>query len=104
VKAIGELQGRSAGLLRLADGRTINNLFWNHLFKEYQQEVTQFQVAIVEDRRILLRLRGTPFLPQREEQLRRTLRGFLGDMPVAIAWVQRLPRTREGKLVQVVRE
>jgi len=103
VRTITQLQGRAAGLLKLPTGKTINCLFWNHLFKEFQ-EVRQFQVVIVKDRELLLKLTGTPWAGDREDHLRRILSQFLGEMPVRVAWVDRIPLTAQAKLVQVVRQ
>ena len=100
---IRELQGRQAGLLKLPNGKTINCLFWNHLFKEFS-EIEQFQVALLEDQQIQLRLKGTPFTLQREHECRQTLKNLLGQTPVAISWLDKIPLTQQGKLVQVVRE
>lgn len=100
---IRELQGRQAGLLKLPNGKTINCIFWNHLFKEFP-EVEQFQVALVSDQHIHLRLKGNPFTPQRDQECRHTLKNLLGQTPVAISWLEKIPLTQQGKLVQVVRE
>lgn len=97
------LHGRRAGLLTLPDGKTISALFWNHLFKEFP-EVVQFQVALKADGSIELRLMGRPFGYERETHLRRMLRDFLGDVPVRIVWMESIPLTDQGKLLQVVRE
>jgi phenylacetate-CoA ligase len=99
---IRELQGRQAGLFKL-HGKTINCLFWNHLFKEFS-EVEQFQVALLGDQQVHLRLKGTPFTPQRENECRQSLKNLLGPTPVTISWLEKIPLTQQGKLVQVVRE
>jgi len=103
IRALTELQGRSAGLLRLPSGHTINCLFWNHLFKEFR-EIQQFQVVILNDRELLLNLKGTPWGAERESHVRRILQRLLGDLPVSVRWVDRIPLTSQGKLVQVVRQ
>jgi phenylacetate-CoA ligase len=100
--SIGQLQGRIAGLLELPGGKTINCIFWNHLFKEYE-EVQQFQVQIRGQAGITLLFKGRPFEPNREDSLRGRLRAFLGDIPVRIDWLPALPLTAQGKLLQVVR-
>jgi phenylacetate-CoA ligase len=102
IGAIAELQGRSAGLLRLPNGQVINCLYWNHLLKEFP-EVHQFQVAIG-GCRIELRLAGEGFAARREEMLRDVLGRFLGGLPVAVRWMERIPLSPQGKLVQVVDE
>jgi len=105
IHTIGALQGRTASLLTLPDGRVINNLFWNHLFKDFS-EVEQFQVVVrnpvSSELRILLR--GNGFSPDREAQCRKVLTNLLGDIPKQFVWVQQIPRTTQGKLLQVIRE
>ena len=103
IGSIGKIQGRYAGLLRTPNGRTINCIYWNHLFKEFG-EIEQFQVALRGDRSLELRFKGRPMAAGREEQLRRVLGGFLGDLPVRVRWVERIPLTPQGKHVQVVTE
>lgn len=104
IRKLRTLEGRTAGLLKLPDGKVINNLFWNHLFKEFH-EVLQFQIGIQANGTILeLRLIGSGFSQERELKLRNILQGFLGNATINIIWPDRIPRTSQGKLVQVVRE
>jgi phenylacetate-CoA ligase len=98
-----QLHGRTAGLLTLPSGKTINCLYWNHLLKDFP-EVTQFQVAVQSGQTVELRLKGQPFSPSREQELRHILNQLLVDVPVAINWLDQIPLTRDGKLVQVVQE
>jgi phenylacetate-CoA ligase len=102
---ISELQGRTASLLKLPNGRVINNLFWNHLFKDFA-EVEQFQVIVCNPDSSSLRilLRGSGFSPDREAQCRRTVDNLLGGIPKQFVWVSQIPRTAQGKLLQVIRE
>ncbi len=97
------LHGRVAGLLVLPNGLRINCIYWNHLFKEFP-EIHQFQVALKQGQEIELRLKGEGFAPRREGQIRGTLANFLGPLPVRIHWMEKIPLTEQGKLVQVVRE
>jgi phenylacetate-coenzyme A ligase PaaK-like adenylate-forming protein len=105
VHDIDELQGRTASLLKLPNGRVINNIFWNHLFKDFV-EVQQFQIVVrnpdAGGLRILLQGKG--FSPDREKQCWRALEGLLGEIPKEFVWVERIPLTSQGKLLQVVRE
>ena len=103
VARLDSLLGRTASVLRLPNGATINNIYWNHLFKEFE-EVTQFQVRLKPDGSIALSFVGRGFVAQREAGLRRTLADFLGAIPVQIAWVDAIPTTRLGKRLQVVVE
>ena len=103
VVAIGALHGRVSGLLDLPGGRKINNMYWNHFFKEIK-EVAQFQVILRKDGSLQILLRGNGFSPERDAAVRGLLAHFLGDIPVHLQWVERVPLTKEGKLVQVYRE
>jgi phenylacetate-CoA ligase len=105
IHKISELQGRIASLLQLPNGRVINNIFWNHLFKEFS-EVEQFQVVVrgPDPSELRVLLRGSGFSPSREAQCRRALDGLLGDIPKQLIWVEQIPRTAQGKLLQVIRE
>ncbi len=98
-----ELHGRVAGLFHLPNGKKISCLYWNHLFKEVP-EVRQFQVILKKDGRLGLLLRGQGFTADQEGQLRTTIGNFLEGVPVDISWVDRIPLTPQGKLMQVVRE
>jgi phenylacetate-CoA ligase len=103
VVAIDALHGRVSGLLDLPGGRKINNIYWNHFFKEIK-EVAQFQVILRKDRSLQILLRGEGFSQERDAAVRGLLAHFLGDIPVHLQWVERVPLTKEGKLVQVYRE
>jgi phenylacetate-CoA ligase len=103
IHALSALHGRQAGVITLFDGRTVNCLYWNHLFKEFP-EVEQFQVAWRGERGLQLRLKGRLLAEEREAELRRMTQPVVGATPLEIVWMERLPRTRQGKLLQVVRE
>jgi phenylacetate-CoA ligase len=103
IRELDQLHGRTAGLLLLANGKTVNNLFWNHLFKDFS-EIEQFQIVVSRERGLKLRLKGTGISPGQETRVRDTLRSFIGELPVRMEWVDRIPLTRQGKLEQVVRE
>jgi phenylacetate-CoA ligase len=103
ISAIAELHGRVAGLLELPDGRKINNIYWNHLFKEIP-EVRQFQVTLRSAGTLDVLLCGAGFSNEREQQVRTVLRNFLGRVPVHLMWVDEIPRSAQGKLIQVIRE
>lgn len=104
ITALESLQGRVSGLMRLRNGNVIQNLYWNHLIKEFS-EVQQFQILLTADGNIVLLLRGRGFEPARETHLLDTLRLMVGDdVAVSIRWVEEIPRTAQGKLIQVVRQ
>jgi len=100
--ALAAVNGRISSMLKVG-GHTISNLFWNHLLKDYE-EVRQFQVVSHEDGSLTLRFRGAGFEQAREAQLRGILNEFLGPVPVAFQWMEQIPLTRAGKLLQVVKE
>jgi phenylacetate-coenzyme A ligase PaaK-like adenylate-forming protein len=103
IAAIRELQGRTAGLMKLPDGRTINNLYWNHLFKEFP-EVRQFQVVYKRIGEIWISLVGTGMSEEREAEFRRMTSNLIAGTPLKLFWTDELARTGEGKLIQVMRE
>ena len=92
-----------AACFSLPSGATVSNNYWNHLFKELE-EVAQFQVRLRSDGSLRLNFVGRPFGESREAWLRNVLGGFLGPMPIEIAWVDAIPPTRLGKRLQVVVE
>ena len=103
VWALREIQGRVASLLRLPDGREINNIYWNHLFKEFQ-EVRQFQVVLRRNETIRILLVGDSPARLCEGALHGKLRHLLGTLPVELRWVDRITPTAQGKRIQVTRE
>jgi phenylacetate-CoA ligase len=103
IVAIDTLYGRFGGVLELRGGQKINNLYWNHFFKDVK-EVEQFQVILRKNRSLRILLRGAGFSPERESAVRGVLTNFLGDVPVQLQWVAQIPRTKEGKLIQVYKE
>jgi phenylacetate-CoA ligase len=103
VSQLRALDGRFAGVLTLPGGKKINCIYWNHLFKEFP-EVHQFQVALQNHGKLAIRLQGSGMAEARDASLRQTLRNFIGDLPLTITWVERIPLTPRGKLLQVVSE
>lgn len=102
IRSLHQLHGRTAGLIRI-NGKTVNNIFWNHLFKEFPC-VEQFQIVVKGQRELELRFKGHPFSNEQEERVRLMLKRLAGDVPVQMVWVERMPLSRQGKLEQVVRE
>lgn len=103
IGGLAHIDGRLAGLLDLPNGRRINNIFWNHLFKEFP-EIEQFQVTLRLDDTLRLQFRGRGFSPSREAEMRRALAGLLDGVTYRIEWVETIPLTSRGKLLQVINE
>lgn len=103
IAALDQLHGRQSGILQLPDGRVVSNLYWNHLFKEFA-EVRQFQVVLKRNGEIWISLVGNGLTEAREAELRRTMSHLLKATPVKLIWTEQIPRTTQGKLVQVLRE
>lgn len=105
VGALTAVEGRVSELMELPDGRRISPLYWNHLAKEFP-EVRAFQVRISPGRlRLLLAGKGDPPIsPARGAEMEFRIRSLIGSMPYSVEWVAEIPRTAQGKLVQVVRE
>ncbi|HWP02049.1 MAG TPA: hypothetical protein VNL96_01190, partial [Gemmatimonadaceae bacterium] len=101
--ALAELQGRTADVITLPDGRAINNIFWNHLFKEFP-EIRQFQVVLLREGRLAIQLVGAGFVQERERRCRDVLQRFLGEVSFDLRWVDAISRSPSGKLRQVIVE
>ncbi len=103
IGALRQIDGRTAGLMDLPNGRRVSNLFWNHAIKEFD-EVFQFQVVLRKDDTLHLRLRGAGMSPDRESQFRGMLSQLLVGVHYDMEWVEQIPLTARGKLLQVVNE
>jgi phenylacetate-CoA ligase len=103
IRHFSQLHGRQAGAIRLANGGIISALYWNHLFKDYS-EASEFQIRVGPDGRILILLVGKGFSAERDRQLRNTLDVLWHQRQVDIHWVDSIPRSPQGKLMQVVHE
>jgi phenylacetate-CoA ligase len=103
VRALTALEGRRSGILTLPSGRTIGCIFWNHLFKEYPQ-IQQFQVALIANRKVELRLKGQEINRECEQKILGVVRKLLDMKDVTIVRVDCIVPTAEGKRLQVVQE
>lgn len=103
IRSISHLCGRSAGLLILPNGKTLNNLIWNHLFKEFL-EVNQFQVILGRDGFVRVILVAPHMSQERENELTNTLGHILNGVGFCIEHVDAIHRSTEGKLLQVIKE
>lgn len=103
IHEISQLHGRVGSLLRLPSGRVINNLFWNHFFKGIS-EVEEFQIINRGTTGLRLLLKGKGFSPKRANEFRNILDRLFGELPMEVNWVTVIPRTSQGKLVQVIPE
>jgi len=95
VGALRELSGRRAGLLTLPDGRVINNIYWNHLFKEFP-EVRQFQVVLKTSGEIWIHLAGEGMTETRDAALRAKLGHLMAAIPVKLLWTAEIPAVRKA--------
>lgn len=103
IRGLAQIDGRLAGMLDLPNGRRISNLFWNHGFKEFP-EIQQFQVTLRVNDTVQLYFRGAGFSPAREREIRQALGHLLDGVSYDMAWVERIPLTSRGKLLQVINE
>jgi phenylacetate-CoA ligase len=104
LRALRVLEGRNAGLLQLPNGKQVNSLFWNQIFKEFP-EIYQFQVVVPRSQPgIQLRLVGTGMSDERTAKLHQVLNRFTAGIPISITWMDQIPLTQQGKLMQVVHE
>ncbi|MEZ6046570.1 MAG: AMP-binding protein [Planctomycetaceae bacterium] len=104
IHSLSKLHGRSAGVIHLANGKTINNLRYGTISLKTTRTCAQFQVAIIDGQELEVRLCGEPLSAEREEKLKQVIQNFVSPLPFRICWVESIKRTKQGKLVQVVRE
>ena len=102
IGALTALHGRAAGVLTI-NGKAINGLFWNHLFKEFV-EVRRFQVVLTRAGSLRINLTGTPLSTERDAELRAILARLLGPVEIEIVNRDSIPLTAQGKLLQVLQE
>jgi phenylacetate-CoA ligase len=103
IRRIATLDGRNAGAIRLDDGRIVSSIYWNHLLKDFP-EVRQFQVRVKARGQLSMLLVGKGFTEDRSDQLKATLRLVWKEQPIDLIWTRAIPRSAQGKLVQVVHE
>jgi phenylacetate-CoA ligase len=94
--------GRQNEVLRLADGRELNALFFPHTLKEVP-EILEYQVVQVSLQNILLKLVTKPGLSEQGRSLiDRELRKVLGSTSYSIELVKEIEKSRSGKQPFVV--
>ncbi len=98
-----DLAGRSNEGVPLTDGRVVRGLIFNHALKEYHW-IRQFQIAVDRARQtVVVRVVLASSPPPHElDAAARVLRRALPGYTVSIEESESLPRSRQGKLQQVV--
>lgn len=100
---LNDLAGRSNEGVELSDGRVVRGLIFNHALKDYRW-IRQFQVAVDRERqRVVIRVvMAFPPPPAELSAAARVLGRALPGYAVTIEESNSLPRSRQGKLRQVV--
>jgi phenylacetate-CoA ligase len=94
------VDGRTTSLIHLPDGRTFHSVFWHQLFKDYG-EIKGFHVHQNADGSIDIVYIGQPFSTETGEALNRLIGNMLGGVRFSISRVEKLPKTAQGKHLQV---
>ncbi len=103
IRRIATLDGRHAGAIRLGDGRIVSSIYWNHLLKDFP-EVDQFQIRVKPVGQLSMLLAGKGFSQDRSNHLKAALRLVWKEQRIDLIWTRVIPRSAQGKLVQVVHE
>jgi len=102
VAKVANVLGRTTETIRLATGTTIHGIFWAGMVREFP-EVLSYQVrwnpSFV---RLLLVAPG--IARDRREKFEGLIRARANGTPCVFEYVTEIPRTKEGKLLRVVRE
>jgi phenylacetate-CoA ligase len=97
------LVGRITDVIHLADGRLVPGELFPHLLKDYP--IVEFQVVQHADRSLTIRaVQDRGYTPEHEAHIRRIVADHAGALPVRFEYVERIDRTRTGKLRPVVSE
>lgn len=94
------VEGRITGMIRLPDGRAFHSVFWHQLFKEYA-EIRGFHVHQDEDGALTITYVGVRLPSEREGTLRHLVENMLRGVSYRLVYVESLPRTSQGKHLQV---
>jgi len=96
---IGRIEGRVQAIIVGSNGTYMPGTFFQHLFKDYEHLVRQFQVVQHERGAIELKIvQGPRFEEEAFGELVATLRRFLGDdMRIDVVFVDRIAMVRTGK-------
>jgi phenylacetate-CoA ligase len=96
---IGRIEGRVQAIIVGSNGTYMPGTFFQHLFKDYEHLVRQFQVVQHERGAMELKIvKGPRFEPEAFGEVVATLRQFLGDdMRIDVVFVDRIPMVRTGK-------
>lgn len=97
------VDGRITSLIRLPDGKTFHSVFWHQLFKDYQ-EILSFHVHQKQDGSISIDYIGRPFTDDTRVALNALISNMLGGVNFSISRVEELPKTEQGKHLQVTSE
>jgi len=96
---IGRIEGRVQAIIVGSNGTYMPGTFFQHLFKDYEHLVRQFQVVQHERGAIELKIvQGPRFEEEAFGELVATLRRFVGDdMRIEVVFVDRIAMVRTGK-------
>jgi phenylacetate-CoA ligase len=96
---IGRIEGRVQAIIVGSNGTYMPGTFFQHLFKDYEHLVRQFQVVQFERGAIELKIvKGPRFEPEAFGEILATLRRFLGEsMNIHVAFVDHITMVRTGK-------
>ena len=102
---LASVEGRETDTLRDRDGNRVGGMVFNLIVSPIADAVDAFQVVQHPDRSITFRLIPTPrFDDDAVAHVRRSFDRYLPGIPVTIARVREIPRTRAGKRRLVVVE
>lgn len=99
---IGTIQGRTQALVHCANGRWIPGAFFAHFFKEYESQVSYFQVVQkVRAAFELLVVKNKHWDPIGWQKVLGDLKDYVGDTDITVRFVTEIPMLKTGKRTPV---
>src|SRR5262249_50657222 len=101
---IGQIIGRSQGMIVCANGTWLPTTFFAHLFKDYDYAVQQFQIVQKERGAFEIRIvKADQFSESAIQEILQSLRKFTGpETHIDVTYVDEIPLVRTGKRTNAV--
>lgn len=103
LRRIGQIEGRTQALVYCAAGKIMPSTFFSHFFKEYENEIRQFQVKQDQPERFtLLIVPGAYWTSDSWPRIERDLTRHIGPTAIDFELVDEVPLVRTGKRTAVI--
>jgi phenylacetate-CoA ligase len=99
---IGKIEGRTQALVHCANGRWMGGAFFLHFFKDYESQISYFQVVQkVRGAFDLLVVKNNNWNPIAWQRVIEELKGYVGGTDIKVRFVREIPMLKTGKRTPV---